>query len=485
MRLLPRTPRKTLLAGFAWAVGCLLLWLALPVRPRAQWADDGVKVSIGFSPARRAFVTHSFRSDDVKPSAGGNCGPLRFWEADTGRVTTWFDSDEALGWSNLSPDGQWVALHHGRGGSFRFQLLDTANGNALCDLPLHDGQSYPRGPQFSPDSRWLAYSEDFSGHDQCVHVWDITAQKERCLLRVADGLLPFKVFHSVGFSPDGRTLAIGPIGWTRLGATAQQVQFWDMDTARLIRTLPGPTAEGCGFLRFSATGSHLAATFVDWAPHESPSQVCCWDVQTGAKQFQVEDAILASSEGNSLWLVKPRGSMSYEARTFTGIVEHVPVIQGGVAESATGSFTHGLAPNGKTLWVSSRFSDPLADWVAAQGLRWPFPRRDGFQVRFVGARSGKVIGYLPPNLEELTYGFTQYGTYFSPDGALLLVADNRGLIIWDVPPRKPLTWFLAGAALWALPLVLLTRRTRRIDRQRDMSANERRTRGPYISSNSS
>jgi hypothetical protein len=30
--------------------------------------------------------------------------------------------------------------------------------------------------------------------------------------------------------------------------------------------------------------------------------------------------------------------------------------------------------------------------------------------------------------------------------------------VWDIPPRKSLTWFVAGAALFALPAVVIARR---------------------------
>src|SRR5436190_24076803 len=83
MRLLPRTPRGIwLLAGIVWLACCGVLWWALPIRPRADWNDSGVKQFVGFVPARRAFVTHSYRVPDAKHPRGIGCGPLRFWEAD-------------------------------------------------------------------------------------------------------------------------------------------------------------------------------------------------------------------------------------------------------------------------------------------------------------------------------------------------------------------------------------------------------------------
>lgn len=321
MRLLPQTPCGTwLLAGIVWAAGCWLLWWTLPVRPRAQWTDDGVKVMLGFTPARRAVVTHSVCAQDEQVMASINRGPLRFWEADTGLVTEWFDAAEELVWPTLSPDGRWIALHHGRGNSFRFELIETVMGNVRCDLPLQHAQSFPIRPCFSPDSRWLAYFEVPSGHDSCVRVWDVTAAREHGILKLADGLLPFAILVSFGFSPDGRTLAIGTMGRTKV---AQQIQLWDLDTCRLIRTLSGPIAEGCEYLHFSADGSYLAATFVDQVPPQYPREVYSWEVRTGAEQFHQGGAIV-SAEADRLWLTRGSvGSLSYAARGFTGSLEHM------------------------------------------------------------------------------------------------------------------------------------------------------------------
>jgi hypothetical protein len=41
---------------------------------------------------------------------------------------------------------------------------------------------------------------------------------------------------------------------------------------------------------------------------------------------------------------------------------------------------------------------------------------------------------------------------------LLAVAGRDAVAVWDIPPRKSLKWFAAGAALIALPLVLTARR---------------------------
>ncbi|HEY1375469.1 MAG TPA: hypothetical protein VGF55_01685, partial [Gemmataceae bacterium] len=53
-------------------------------------------------------------------------------------------------------------------------------------------------------------------------------------------------------------------------------------------------------------------------------------------------------------------------------------------------------------------------------------------------------------------------TQLSPDGRTLVNASRNGqLECWDVPPRKPLTWFVAAACVWAVPVLWLARRRTR------------------------
>jgi hypothetical protein len=50
---------------------------------------------------------------------------------------------------------------------------------------------------------------------------------------------------------------------------------------------------------------------------------------------------------------------------------------------------------------------------------------------------------------------------WSPTGetvAIFQSGSNNSWQIWDIPPRKSLTWFTAGAALLALPIAVIARR---------------------------
>src|SRR4051794_36624212 len=87
MRLLPRTRRGTwLLAVLVWAVGCTALWWAVPPRPRAEWALTPADqcMPVAFVPGRRAVLTYPLVAVG---DSHVTRGPVRLWDADTGRVS--------------------------------------------------------------------------------------------------------------------------------------------------------------------------------------------------------------------------------------------------------------------------------------------------------------------------------------------------------------------------------------------------------------
>jgi hypothetical protein len=50
---------------------------------------------------------------------------------------------------------------------------------------------------------------------------------------------------------------------------------------------------------------------------------------------------------------------------------------------------------------------------------------------------------------------------FSGDARVFAVTDERGVTIWDVPPKKSLTWFLAAVVVLAAATAGWARRTSR------------------------
>ena len=453
MRFLPRSPRGTwTLAALLWAAGSALLWWQLPLRPVAEWAAPQ-QVWVGYIPDRRAFVSLPFAMDNP------NTGPLRFWEADSGRVVEWFDADEHVIKVVVSPNGKWAAVLHGRTEpAYSFQLFETATGRVRSDLPRRADLEQV-WPSFSPDSRWLAYAEQADG-GTCVHVWDVDAGRVRRTLRAADGLLKVGPEVRLAFSADGRTLAVADHSreWTREGA---RVQLWDWDAGRVTRTLVGPAAEwlpisvGCWRLRFSPDGRHLTAEFHINEPKQTiRTEVWCWDVADGRATLQLPGQ-LAAVTADRLWVVDWDWAIQQQAMegwAYSGGREHRLPADGFV------SF------DGTTLALASAEPHPVRDWLTARGIHWPFGMHGSVRTRLVDGATGQLRCQLPGWVETGECRPIDW-TAFSPDGRLFAEAIPSGVRIWDVPPGKPLAWCAAGSALLALLIAgLARRRVRKLQR---------------------
>ena len=133
--------------------------------------------------------------------------------------------------------------------------------------------------------------------------------------------------------------------------------------------------------------------------------------------------------------------------------------------------TWDLSPNGRVL---IGFSGPTADDLIARvarklGFQWTQVLKS--EARFLDPATAHEIGAnrwigglgLGSGVEFTEDEIAQL--LWSPDGAALISKDRstQTATLWDIPPRKSLTWFAAGAALLALPIALVAwRRTRKL-----------------------
>jgi len=113
-----------------------------------------------------------------------------------------------------------------------------------------------------------------------------------------------------------------------------------------------------------------------------------------------------------------------------------------------------LSPDALIL-MAARWSreTPLECWLKHIGLSAIVPKNKDLAIRLFSTETGAE---LYPNL-MVPKGDMQ-GLLWLPGqlAAAVKSHDTRGgLQIWDIPPRKSLTWFAVGAALLALPIALL------------------------------
>lgn len=141
------------------------------------------------------------------------------------------------------------------------RLWDVETGNLLKTLKGHKWIVETVG--FSPDGKTLASG----GWDDTVRLWDAIRGRHLKTLTEHTGWVLI-----VGFSPDSQTLASGGADGT--------VRLWDVDTGNLLKILPGH-AGGVLSVDFSPDGKTLASGSVD-------GSVWLWDVEMGnlLKTFQ-------------------------------------------------------------------------------------------------------------------------------------------------------------------------------------------------------
>jgi WD40 repeat protein len=439
MRLPPKPPRGMWLAtGLAWAAACAAYW-ALPVQPRSEWLLPQTFVRLGFLPGRRALL---FWEGGAPPGPERySRGSVRLYDADSGRVREWFTPDGPVyalpfgapfddRW--VSADGRWLALLHHRGDAPALRVYGLPGGTPRADLPFSFEYGDLRGLALAGDR--LAFADRAGG---CVRLWDLAAGREVAVLPAAGDIL--------AVAPDGRTLAVA----ARARTPEQQagpIHVWDVVRQRPVATLTGPDLRGLVNLWFSPDGGHVAAAFLRPEPSVQ-GLVCCWAVADGTVTVRAEGGSVGLRPGRP-WVFGPGNRGARAVRVFD--------YAGGFTQLALGPNDwpahNGVSQDGLTLAVVSVFKDPVAAWLGAWGVTWPFRRTPVEQLRFIDVATGREVGHLPP-------GSDGPEDMFTPDGRLFVTSAGGIIRVWDVPPRRPLAWVLV-AALPAVPLAWLARRLR-------------------------
>jgi WD40 repeat protein len=219
------------------ATGDIKLWAATldgPTSLRSVPAESVVQVAI--SPAHQFFAvatTHrEVRLFDAKTESLLAILPVERQEDRPFRFGDWSMP------LDFSPDGRLLAVGHG---DHVVSIWDMNSKHRLRTVAQHTRRV--RCLRFSPDSTVLATGSD----DRTVRLWDPLTATEIEMMRANVDV------YSLGFSPDGSTLAFG--GFDQ--APVSPLTLWNRRTGK-IRTLL-PTAYGAiHSLTFSPDGDVLA-----------------------------------------------------------------------------------------------------------------------------------------------------------------------------------------------------------------------------------
>jgi hypothetical protein len=239
----------------------------------------------------------AFSPDGRTLAASTGRGTVRLWDVQTGeaRLTLTEASDrggqvsQAITCLAFTPDGRGVLTGSRHGQVTRW---DTATGQRQ---PLLGLRGWVHAVAVSPDGALLAAADAVTG----ISGWDLPTLAPRALVPQTRGDNPHGA-ERLAFSPDGATLAAGY--WDG------EVRLWDVASRAARPGLRGPHTE-VHSLSFSADGRTLAVglrrevTMRGWGP---PHPVLLWDTARGVVRRAVggsQPTCAAALTPDGCWLL--------------------------------------------------------------------------------------------------------------------------------------------------------------------------------------
>jgi hypothetical protein len=319
--------------------------------------------------------------------------------------------------------------------------------------------------RLSPDGRIVAIckppaeAEAGDAKKGGLVLWDTIAKKRLAFL---PGLEP-----PFAFSDDGRSLAVAVTP-----DTTGHLAIVDLGTLTTRETQvpissrdPGP---GC----LSDDGSYFARFVFNGRPPFQADEVdlVCWNVATGrvvVRQWVAQIGMrtygdAAFARGGRYLFLFPWAAGDRPIRCYDMADEGRQV-----ARFPQDRNSAGLSPDRRLLWtLKYKETVPLVQRaIQALGLSRAIPLEDDAYGELIDAETGNSRGVVFAGAN----GFTPSPELrWAPDGRSFAVPnppDANLWHVWDVPPRKPLTWLALAAAILALPLAgLAWRRSRRLRR---------------------
>jgi RNA polymerase sigma factor (sigma-70 family) len=350
----------------------------------------------------------------------------------------------------LAPDGKTAVSV---GGNAWTQFWDVATGREIRRIDWKHGGG-GRLTAYSPDGRLVATVQDHGP----LHVWHAATGKH-----FAERGLKMDFASSLGFSPSGRTLAVGGsaniYGRTPETLSDSVISLWQWDGARLRALwesspdheapIKGPRLQAIKSLAFSPDGKHLATGGLKnnlvrlWnvATGKEVRRVKASGTQVGGLAFAANGKLLASgSDDGTVALWDPATGTKLQTTKQPGEVRALAFSPDAKTLAVAGGPEYGwnkgkkndpflalLDPsNGKVI----RRFDNIREGVAAVGIS-----KDG---RVLAAGLGGVIRVwqLPSGREvSIDAGHQHWISEvdISEDGRTALTAGGDGpVILWDL-----------------------------------------------------
>lgn len=197
------------------------------------------EVKVKFWAAKGYIAGAVFTQDGKSVIATGYSGPVRLWEAATGKLIRELrDPGHGVSRLALSPDGKLLATADSRninsppGTNMWIRIWDLASAEEIRTLGGHRDSVFSL--TFSPDGRLLASADE----SERAILWDVGSGKEVRRLKA----------KKVSFFPDGKTLMTS---WDH-----GNVKLWDVATGNLVEWLDWDPADIRG-VSFSRDGKRI------------------------------------------------------------------------------------------------------------------------------------------------------------------------------------------------------------------------------------
>jgi hypothetical protein len=448
MYLLPRSRRGTwLLAGAAWCAACAGLWCGLPVAPDRTIRIDGPLRIIGFSPAFGAAIVKRSNNDGQFIHEA-----IELLDLVTGKSFLNVSPNAAdatlLG---ASADGRVWIFAESKGSNARFLKVDLSQRTvSRTPVPIRSNNNWLDMCRVSPDALLVAF---FDEKENSLVLWDT----ERNDIR---GRLP-NLFPPYVFSVDGSALA----------ACRSAKEIVILGVPSLVQQAALNIPLGCNIYDSPALagGGRYVAGLAEYEGGAAPFDryLVCWEVASGAEIIREKLADVAGSGAqreirfsgaSRMLLLVPNEPASDDFRCFDMQTRKRLIGLDGVDVGG-----RQLSPNGRVLAASAyRADSALLRWTRRLGLSWL--AGSDWSVLLYDLTTGKRLG---PELATgrlglaINNGFDTVYPVWSADSTAIATENARDasiIDIWDIPPRRPLTWFATGAALLALPIAFFARR---------------------------